>query len=250
MSAENKKLLWIAIAVVAVVLVLAGTAVAFFYPRKGGGAAPASINNTAAPKSADPQDYLAAPQLEPSAITGKSDSGDVIVIYGDKPAGLDGNPGEGASAIAATAATAATATGGTGSTDTAGATGTAKPAADQVTAPAASPATKAPIQAKTVAKTSTTPPKATAKALPPANQYWIQAGSFASRGKADELKDVLSKKGLSGLVTVTEIKGKTWYRVRVGPYVSNSEASGWLSRVKAIPGCEEAGIWKGSSSTK
>lgn len=234
MSAENKKLLWIAVAVVVVVIVLAGTAVAFFYPRQGRATAPATVGNTAAPKAADPQDYLSAPQLEPSAVldTGTGDNGDVIVIYGDKPEGLSAKPGEGEAAIAATA-TAASPTAATPAEKPPVAASPAKPAVKPAPKPAATPAA---VSAP--------------KALPPSSQYWVQAGSFSSRGKADELKDVLGKKGLSGLVTVTEINGKTWYRVRVGPYVSNSEASGWLTRVKAIPGCEEAGIWKGSASGK
>jgi DedD protein len=241
MSAENKKLLWIAIAVVAVVLVLAGTAVAFFYPRKGGGPAPAAVGNTAAPKAADPQDYLSAPQLLPPDTTaqGKAANGDVIVIYGDKPEGLSAMPGEGEAAIAATAATATTAGGGASGPAAAvpgatadpgqGPAGASQTPAVKAPAPKASPAKPA----KTVAKTTTQ--KAPSKALAPADQYWIQAASFASRGKADELKDVL---------------GKTWYRVRVGPYISNAEAAGWLTRVKAVPGCEEAGIWKGSATAK
>lgn len=244
MSAENKKLLWIAVAVVVVVLVLAGTAVAFFYPRKGRATAPATIGNTAAPKAADPQDYLSAPQLEPAAVpaSGTGDNGDVIVIYGDKPEGLSAKPGEGEAAIAETAATATTAT-----------KAAPPPAASATTAVDKAPAAASPVKpaVKPAPKPAPSAPAATAsKALPPSSQYWVQAGSFASRGKADELKEVLGKKGLSGLVTVTEINGKTWYRVRVGPYVSNSEASGWLARVKAIPGCEEAGIWKGSAASK
>ena len=72
------------------------------------------------------------------------------------------------------------------------------------------------------------------------DEYWIQAASFSSRGRADELKQGLSEKGVAALITVKDISGKSWYRVRIGPYSMKADADGWLGRLKAIPGCTEA----------
>ncbi|MBL8968699.1 MAG: SPOR domain-containing protein, partial [Spirochaetaceae bacterium] len=84
----------------------------------------------------------------------------------------------------------------------------------------------------------------------PVEEFWIQAASFTSRGRADELKDSLGGKGLAALITVKDISGKSWYRVRVGPYSTKKEAEGWLARVKAVPGCEEAGVWTSTAEKR
>jgi DedD protein len=235
MSAENKKLLWIGIAVSAFVLALAVAGVFFFAPKKGAALAPASLNATEAPKATDPQDFLSAPPPLPEASTDRGADGDVIVIYGDKPQDLgQGSPD--ASALGTAAAAASSGAAGTAASPAkAPATGAAKPAAS-----AAKPVTAT----KPAATSSTAAPKK------PGEQYWIQAAAFTSRGKADELKEGLSKQGLAALVTVADVNGKTWYRVRIGPYASSKEATGWLSKVKGIAGCADAGIWKTGSTGK
>jgi DedD protein len=227
MSAENKKFLWISLSVCAFVLALAATGLVLFAPKKGGAAAPATVGNVAAPKSADPQDFLQAPPPAPSFEQPRSAAGDVVVVYGDKPTALDGSVGEAPAAGAASPAEAAP----------------LPSAAPAVSAPAASP--------KAVAKPQPTAPKAPAspaKVQSPkkvkADEYWIQAASFASRGKADELKDSLAAKGIACIISVKDIDGKSWYRVRIGPYSGKAEAEGWLSRLKALPGCSEAFISK------
>jgi DedD protein len=42
----------------------------------------------------------------------------------------------------------------------------------------------------------------------------------------------------------SDVQGKTFYRVRVGPYVSQAEANYWLKLVKAMDGFENSLIWK------
>jgi DedD protein len=255
MSAENKKILWIAIAVVAFVLVLAGAGLFLFAPRKGGAQAPASINNTSAPKAADPQDYLSIP---PTAQTAPSDThapdGNVIVIYGNKPgnlapAGGEASPALDTSALAAGATQAAkggpapaAAAAPTGQAAANGAGGAARTAAPTTGAKAAGkPAAAKTTTPSTGARNAATP---AASAQKPTDHYWIQAASFASRGKADDLKSSLAKKGIAALITVADVNGKSWYRVRIGPYAGSDEANGWLLKIKEIPGCEESGIWK------
>jgi cell division protein FtsN len=246
MSSENKKLIWISVAVAGFVLLLAASLLFFFAPnsKKGGAAAPATIGNTAAPKSADPQDYLSAPPPSPAAPA-SSPNGDVIVIYGDKPS-LPNSATTEPPTQAAPAPDASAGAPQSAAQDGAQPTApqAAPRAAAQKPAPKAAPAKPAPAAA-TAKKPAATVSKPQPKA--PVDQYWIQAASFAGRTKADELKEELARRGVAAIVTVKDIGGKRWYRVRVGPYGTQTEAEGWLSKLKAMPGCAEAGIWKSTA---
>lgn len=249
MSSENKKLIWISVAVAGFVLLLAASLLFFFAPnsKKGGPTAPATIGNTAAPKSPDPQDYLSAPPPSPAAAAPAANpNGDVIVIYGDKPSLPDSStteppaqvgPGEAANPASPGASAAQQAP-----APQAAAPRTAAPkAAAQNPAPQTA-STKAPTKAAPAKKPAAAVSKPQAKA--PADQYWIQAASFTSRAKSEELKEELARRGVAAVVMVKDIEGKLWYRVRVGPYGTHTEAEGWLSRLKAMPGCAQAGIWE------
>jgi DedD protein len=68
------------------------------------------------------------------------------------------------------------------------------------------------------------------------NAYWVQTGSFPSRTQADKAKEILAAKGLTAIIENGDVKGKTWYRVRIGPYTSQNEADYWLSLIKSING--------------
>jgi DedD protein len=251
MSSENKKLIWISVAVAGFVLLLAASLLFFFAPnsKKGGAAAPATIGNTAAPKSADPQDYLSAPPPSPAAAAPAANpNGDVIVIYGDKPSLPNSSTteppaqvGPGSQAPDAGAAAPPASQGApvaSSPSATAPSTTAQKPAAQ------AAPA-KAQPKAAVAKKPAATASKPQAKA--PVDQYWLQAASFSGRAKADELKEDLARRGVAAIVTVKDIEGKRWYRVRVGPYGTQTEAEGWLAKLKAMPGCAEAGVWKSTA---
>ena len=99
-------------------------------------------------------------------------------------------------------------------------------------APAAKPAT-----AKTTAKLSTAQSgKATH------NNYWVQTGAFSTKIRAEGAKDSLASRGVASIIDNRDIDGKTWYRVRVGPYISETEANYWLALVKSIDGFAESQI--------
>jgi DedD protein len=240
MSAERKKLLWISIGLGVLVLIVLAAGFFLLAPKNAGAQAPATIGNSAPPKAQDPQDYLNAPPPAPSLEQPRGPEGDIVVqVYGDKPtpasspAGAAG--GSAAGSAAATSAPVASA-----------------PAATESPVPAAPAAAKKPQAPKAAAPT---PKKAAPKAAPKAgsvkvDEYWIQVGSFTSRGRADELKDSLAEQGLAALITVKDTAGKTYYRVRIGPYSTDAEAKGWLARVKELPGCSEAGVWKSPTLKK
>ena len=104
------------------------------------------------------------------------------------------------------------------------------------------PAKKPSFESKTASPKTTTPKAGTQKntaAKPKATagktQYWIQAASFASKNSADTARSILDENKISADVfTYKDGKGKVFYRVRIGPYVTKSEAEYWRTRVAQI----------------
>jgi hypothetical protein len=97
-----------------------------------------------------------------------------------------------------------------------GASATAKPSAGSsssaIAKPAASPR-PAPSATTVAAK----------KPLP--SQYWVQAASYNNKKNADAARDSLTANKIPcDVFTYTDSKGKVFYRVRVGPYSTKSEA--------------------------
>ena len=119
---------------------------------------------------------------------------------------------------------------------------TAKAPVTVAKTPAPKASASAPKATKTAtAKANTTPSKATtaakvatsAKKTP--DTYWVQAAAYTSKRNADEARTTLeSNKIPSEVFTFTDSNGKTFYRVRVGPYVTKSEAEYWQTRIGMI----------------
>lgn len=85
---------------------------------------------------------------------------------------------------------------------------------------------------KPASKTTTT---AATKTEAPTPKYWIQAGSYSSKKNAEEARNALSaEKIASEIFTFTDANGTLFYRVRIGPYTTKSEAEYWQSRVAMI----------------
>ncbi len=230
MPVETRKVLWTVLSVVIVLVVAMGIALALAYPRGSSAGAPASVAAVAPPRSPSPEAYVRsvepAPVPVPTPAPAPASGSDIIIVYGDKPP-------------AATLPAASD-----GSTAQVPATGLTQPAQKPYTPAAASvPAPAAAIQAtKPVARTPTpTAAKPTARTV---SEYWIQAAAFTSRSRADDLQRQLAAKGLSTLITLKDIDGTTWYRVRIGPYLSEAEATGWLGKVRVLAGCGEAYVSK------
>ncbi|MDR2134926.1 MAG: SPOR domain-containing protein [Treponema sp.] len=74
------------------------------------------------------------------------------------------------------------------------------------------------------------------------NDYWVQTGAFTAKVRAEGVKETLASKGITSIIENREVDGKTWYRVRVGPYTSENEANYWLSLVKSIDGFADSQI--------
>jgi len=111
---------------------------------------------------------------------------------------------------------------------------TAKPKPPAAPAPAVKPAPAAkPAPAKAAQKAKTS--------------YWVQTGSFSAQAHAESARETLKNKGITSIIENREIGGKTWFRVKVGPYTSQSEANYWFALIKNIDGFEGSLVWKDES---
>jgi len=73
-------------------------------------------------------------------------------------------------------------------------------------------------------------------------EYWIQTGSYSSHSRAEDMAAMLTNQGLSGRVTTREVDGRTFFRVRIGPYAEKAEAEKFLSWVQDVKGLETSYI--------
>jgi cell division protein FtsN len=128
-------------------------------------------------------------------------------------------------------------------------------AARPSTAPSPSRPAAAPVSRTPTASTAARPqPAAEPAARKPAAQpaprprevsvteYWIQAGSYTSSSRAQEVADLLGEQGLVSKITTRTLSSETYYRVRIGPYMSKGEAEKFLEWVKAVKGFESSYI--------
>ncbi len=240
MPLETQKILWTLMSVLVVLVVASGIALALAFPRQGNYSAPATVAAVAPARAAKPGEYVRSPETQPGPATAQQqepvqlqadrpealNSGDIIIVYGDKPD---------SSAISAAHQKP--------SQTKSEQTSYEKPAAT------AKPYTPAPAQPKTAAAASgaassdAKSDKAAGQAKTVSvDEYWIQAAAFTSRARADDLQRELAQKGLSTIIIVKELDGISWYRVRIGPYKNNSDAKAWLEKIRLVSGCQEAYI--------
>jgi len=230
MPIETKKVLWTALSVLIVLVVAFGIALAFVMPKGDTAMAPASIGATTPPRVAAPEAYIRTAEpapvpVVPGSTAPSSDSG-VIIIYGERPA--------------APLLPSATAPAGQSSTPGAAAATAAAPGTQSKPYTPAPPASTAPspaVQTPAAAKPAAAPKPAATTTV---TEFWIQAASFTSRSRAEDLQRSLVERGLSSIITVREIDGTPYFRVRIGPYKAKNEADGWLTRIRQMAGCEEA----------
>ena len=137
---------------------------------------------------------------------------------------------------------------------------TVRPAPATAAPPKAPAAAPKPAPKPVAAVVPAKPAPATAKPAPPAatakpaavksaaqtqnyyNDYWVQTGAFSTKVRAEGAKETLASKGVTSIIENREIEGKTWYRVRVGPYTSQTEANYWLSLVQSIDGFADSQV--------
>jgi DedD protein len=125
----------------------------------------------------------------------------------------------------------------------------ASPAKPAAAAPQSKPPAVRPAAAKPAAAPRTAPAATaqTPKAAAGHTNFWVQTGAFSTQSRAEGVKEALAAKGITSIIENRNVDGKTFYRVRVGPYTSNSEAAYWLTLIKQINGFEDSQIWQNQS---
>jgi len=250
MAEDTRKVLMIILSVSFVAIAFVGIALLFAWPGTKAERTPAGLQARNVPVSAadawvnpglvspgtsspDTRTTESTSQESQTAAAGTTISGDsIVIIYGNKPEAGTLSPPSG------TASTAGTPVAPTTPTTTNQVT---KPYAPAPATPAASTARSSPASSGTASTTSRTTTTTVAAAIPTIrNEYWIQAASLSSRTRAEDLQTRLKASALSAIITIHEIDGTPWYRVRIGPYQNKTEADGWVSRIRSMPGCEEA----------
>ena len=103
----------------------------------------------------------------------------------------------------------------------------------------AKPAVAQSAPAKPAPKPAAKPAAAPSKTY---DTYWVQTGAFSTKIRAESAKESLASKGITSIIDNRDIDGKTWYRVRVGPYTSEAEANYWLALVKSIDGFADSQV--------
>lgn len=73
-------------------------------------------------------------------------------------------------------------------------------------------------------------------------EFWIQAASYKSRTRAQYLIETLAAEGITARITTKTVQGKSFYRVRIGPYTSEQEAKKFLMWVQGISELENSYI--------
>ncbi len=73
-------------------------------------------------------------------------------------------------------------------------------------------------------------------------EYEIQVGSYKTRSRAETVSEMLDDLGLAGIIRTRDIGGATYFRVRIGPYQNQDEASKFLTWLKGVEGLEDSYI--------
>lgn len=219
------------------------------------GVSPNDQNQSAGENRINPTEWVKNPQtvqgLQQPPATIPASRGDVIIVYGDNtvtskttgplPA-VTSDPNRVLIQVPSPQATLST----NPVISTTGSVTTSQ-GVDTKSAPAASTAVQI-TQTKTVTATKapgeTNPSKGTTTKAAPKNytDYWVQTGAYSTKLRAEAVKEELKIKGISSVLDIKDINGKTYYRVRIGPYTTQKEAQYWLSLVKSIDGFSESYI--------
>ncbi|MDE7290443.1 MAG: SPOR domain-containing protein [Treponemataceae bacterium] len=103
---------------------------------------------------------------------------------------------------------------------------------NETTMPAKSNSQSAPNSA---ASAKSAQKKTVSAPVPLATKYWVQAASFTNKKSADSARTELDEKKIPAEVfTYKDKKDTLFYRVRVGPYTTKSEAEYWKGRIGSM----------------
>ena len=93
----------------------------------------------------------------------------------------------------------------------------------------------------TAKSSGTTKSSGTAAAV---TRFWVQVAAYSNKKTAENARSVLSDKKInSDIYTYEDAKSKLFYRVRVGPFTTKSEAEYWQSKIVEISDFSKAGSY-------
>jgi DedD protein len=237
MNMEKKKLLLVAVSVGVFLVIVVGAAILVFSAKEPGGITESRYSSGGSGESysrsatTDPSSLLDAGELQglQNPQTASPIQENIITLGSESPAA---GTEDGSKTIINVARPQAAAV-----PDTVSEQPAIKP---QSPRQVSQPEQRTPIPAKPAASVAP-PPKKTY------NDFWVQAGSFSTRERADGVKKTLDEKGIAAIITNQQINGQTFYRVRIGPYTSHNEADYWLAMIKSIDGFEGSQVWESQS---
>ena len=124
---------------------------------------------------------------------------------------------------------------------TSSAVATTKSTASSSGPSSASGTTKSSSASKTTTAAKTTSTASTAAAV---TRFWVQVAAYSNKKTAENARSVLSDKKInSDIYTYEDAKSKLFYRVRVGPFTTKSEAEYWQSKIVEIADFAKAGSY-------
>jgi len=232
---EGKKVLWVVFSIALALVVILAAGLFLLRPRQPASAA--QVRPGAAPslEGYDPYEYVRGTSAPPGLTPPPAESEPVVIVIGEPPgsqpaiaplespiAPLEAPHERAPAAPAPVAQSAAKPERPSAPQERTAATAAAQPAAQAAAKPAAKPAAR---------------PKSMS-----VTEYWIQAGSFSSASRADEVSRRLEERGLATRTITRDLNGKTHFRLRVGPYPSKAEAEKFLGWIRELKGFEASYI--------
>ena len=88
---------------------------------------------------------------------------------------------------------------------------------------------KVPLPSEATAKD----PIASIAAATQGPEYWLQTGAYRNQDEAQRQKAMLAMQGLEALIAERELDGAALWRVRVGPFVGQSEVTQTRARLQS-----------------
>jgi cell division protein FtsN len=239
---EGKKVLWVVFSIALALVVILAAGLFLLRPRQAKSSEAPAVPSL---QGYDPYEYVRGTSAPPGLNPTPAQSEPVVIVVGEPSSAPPVVQQEAAPVAAAEPRLAEAHARAYAPAAAPAAQSAAKPAAPPERAPEERAATpqKRPPQERVI-----TPPER-ASARPDSRpkslsvtEYWIQAGSFSSASRADEVSRRLEERGLAARTTTRDLNGKTHFRVRVGPYTSKAEAEKFLGWIRELKGFETSYI--------
>lgn len=108
-----------------------------------------------------------------------------------------------------------------------------------------------PVKQKAAVIVNNTTTVKAAPAKPMITQYWVQVTSLTSRKSADAAREVLARNQINADVfTYSDNKNQLFYRVRVGPYMTKTEAEYWRAKISNIDNFKNCASYVASTKSE